>query len=30
MERTVARLTHDTGIASERLRIPCDTQGTAR
>jgi amino acid transporter len=30
MERTVARLTHDTGIASERLRIPCDTEGTAR
>jgi hypothetical protein len=29
MERTVARLTHDPGIASERLRIPCDTQGTA-
>jgi hypothetical protein len=29
MERTVKRLTQDTGIASERFRIPCDREGTA-
>ena len=29
MERTVARLTHDTGIAAERFRIPCDARGDA-
>ena len=27
MERTVERLTHDTGIAAERFRIPCDARG---
>ena len=27
MERTVGRLTHDTGIARERFQIPCDLQG---
>jgi hypothetical protein len=27
MERTVERLTHDTGIAAERFRIPCDAHG---
>ena len=29
MERTVARLTQDTGIARERFSIPCDSQGVA-
>jgi hypothetical protein len=29
MERTVERLTHDTGIAAERFRIPCDARGNA-
>jgi hypothetical protein len=29
MERTVKRLTQDTGIATERFRIPCDRAGTA-
>ena len=27
MERTVERLTHDTGIAGARFEIPCDLQG---
>ena len=27
MERTVVRLTQDTGIARERFTIPCDAQG---
>ena len=30
MQRTVERLTHDTGIAAERFRIPCDARGNAR
>ena len=29
MQRTVERLTHDTGIAAERFRIPCDVHGNA-
>jgi hypothetical protein len=29
MERTVKRLTQDTGIATERFQIPCDLDGTA-
>jgi hypothetical protein len=29
MKRTVARLTHNTGIATERFHIPCDREGTA-
>ena len=29
MQRTVERLTHDTGIAAERFRIPCDAHGNA-
>jgi hypothetical protein len=29
MERTVARLTQNTGIARERFSIPCDSQGVA-
>src|SRR5690242_6752808 len=30
MKRTIARLTHDTGIASRRFRIPCDESGATR
>jgi hypothetical protein len=30
MERTVARLTQDTGIARERFAIPCNTEGRAQ
>jgi len=30
MERTLTRLTHDPGIASERFRIPCDSRGASR
>jgi hypothetical protein len=30
MERTVARLTQDTGIARERFPIPCNTEGRAQ
>jgi hypothetical protein len=29
MERTIKRLTQDTGIATERFHIPCDREGTA-
>jgi hypothetical protein len=29
MERTVGRLTHDTGIAGARFEIPCDVRGAA-
>ena len=30
MERTVARLTQNNGIARERFTIPCDSRGVAR
>jgi hypothetical protein len=30
MERTLERLTHDTGITGERFEIPCDSRGAAR
>ena len=30
MERTAARLEHDTGIAGGRFQIPCDSRGDAR
>jgi hypothetical protein len=30
MERTVAQLTQERGLASERIEIPCDAQGARR
>jgi hypothetical protein len=30
MERTIAQLTHERGLASGRIEIPCDAQGARR